>query len=119
MKVLRYFNKFIVSLILLAVIVVAVTFAVSNRFMVSFSLWPLPFEPSLQVGATVLAAFALGLIVGTGLMAFSRFRSRRQARSSERRAETLEKVAKEASAALPAPVAAAPRSIFRRVAGGQ
>ena len=118
MKILRYLNKFIVSLVLLAVILVAVTFAVSNRFAVTFSLWPLPFEPSLQVGATVLAAFALGLIVGTGLMAMSRFRSRRQARSSERRAENLEKVVNETSAALPAPVAAAPRSIFRRAAGG-
>jgi uncharacterized membrane protein YciS (DUF1049 family) len=119
MKFLRYLKKFIGSLILLALIVAAVTFAVSNRSVVTFSLWPLPIEPSMQLGATVLAAFAIGLIAGTGIMAVSRMKSRRQARSSERRVASLEKVAQESSTTLPMPVAAAPEPSPRRVLSGQ
>lgn len=117
MKYLRNLGKFVGSLILLVVVVGAVTFAVSNRDIVTFSLWPLPIEPSLQLGATVLAAFALGLIVGTGLMSLSRMKSRHQARSSQRRVASLEKVAREASTTLPMPVAAAPEPNPRRALG--
>ena len=119
MKFLRHLRKLIGSLILLAVIVVAVTFAVTNRDVVTFSLWPLPIKPSLQLGATVLAAIALGLIVGTGLMSLSRMKSRHQARSSQRRVASLEKVAHEASTTLPMPVAAAPEPGPRRALGRQ
>lgn len=119
MKFLRHLRKLIGSLILLAVIVAAVTFAVTNRDIVTFSLWPLPIEPSLQLGATVLAAIALGLIVGTGLMSLSRMKSRQQARSSQRRVASLEKVAHEASTTLPMPVAAAPEPGPRRALGRQ
>ena len=108
MRILRYLRKFIGSLILLILIVVAVTFAVSNRVMVTVNLWPLPIEPSLQLGATVLAAFAIGLIAGTGIMAASRLKIRHQARRSQRRVASLERVARDASTTLPAPVAAAP-----------
>ena len=114
MRFLRYLKKFIGSLILLAVIVAAVTFAVSNRAVITFSLWPLDIEPSMQLGATVLAAFALGLIAGTGLMAWSRMNVRRQARSSQRRVASLENIARDASTTLPAPVAAAPEAGPRR-----
>lgn len=93
MKFLRYLSKFIGSLILLALIIVAVTFAISNRTMVTFNLWPLPIEAPLPLGATILAALALGLIAGTGFMAFSRWNYRRQARNSERHVATLEKIA--------------------------
>ncbi len=119
MKFLRYLKKFIGSLILLALVVAAVTFAVSNRTVVTFSLWPLPIEASWQLGATVLAALALGLIAGTGLMAVSRMKFHRQARSSERRVASLEKVAHDASTALPMPAAAAPVPGPRRALGSQ
>lgn len=108
MKLLLYLRKFIGSLILLVLVVIAVTFAVSNRSVVTISLWPLPVEPSVQLGATVLAAFAIGLIAGTGLMTWSRMKSRHQARSSQKRVASLEKVARETSTALPMPAAAAP-----------
>ena len=108
MRVLRYLNKFIGSLILLALVVIAVTFAVSNRTEVSLDLWPLPFEASVQIGAIVLAALALGVIVGTALMSASRFKTHRRARRSERRVASLEKVAQKASATLPAPATPAP-----------
>ena len=119
MKFLRYLSKFIGSLILLILVVGAVTFAVSNRTMVTFSLWPLPVEVSFQLGATVLAAFALGLIAGTGLMAVSRLKLHHKARSNERRVASLEKVAREASTALPMPAAAAPEPGSRRALSGQ
>ena len=74
MRFLRYLKKFIGSLVLLILVVAAVTFAVSNRAMVTVNLWPLEIEPSMQLGATVLAAFAIGLIAGTGIMAASRLK---------------------------------------------
>jgi len=119
MKILRYLRKFVGSLILLVLVMAAVTFAVSNRTVVTFSLWPLPVEASFQLGATVLAAIALGLLAGTGLMAVSRLKSRRQARSSERRVASLEKVAHDASTSLPMPAAAAPEPGPRRALGSQ
>lgn len=114
MKFLRYLRKFIGSLILLILVVAAVTFAVSNRAMVTVNLWPLEIEPSMQLGATVLAAFAIGLIAGTGIMAASRLKIRHQARSSQRRVASLEKIAHDASTTLPAPIAAAPEPSSRR-----
>ena len=105
MKILRYLSKFIGSLILLTLVVGAVTFAVSNRTVVTVSFWPLPIEASLQLGATVLATLALGLLAGTGLMALSRMKFYRQARKSQRRVASLEKIAQKASTALPVPVA--------------
>jgi uncharacterized membrane protein YciS (DUF1049 family) len=114
MRLLRYLKKFIGSLILLVLVVAAVTFAVSNRAVITVSLWPLDMEPSVQLGAAVLAAFALGLIAGTAVMAASRFKLRYQARSSQRRVASLEKISREASTTLPAPVAAAPEPDPRR-----
>jgi len=119
MKYLRHFGKFIASLILLVVVMAVVTFAVSNRTVVTFNFWPLPVEVSLQLGATVLIALALGLIVGTALMSLSRLNSRRQARRSERRAASLEKVAREAATTLPMPAAAAPEPGHRRLLSDQ
>ena len=119
MKFLRYLSKFIGSLFLLALIVAAVTFAVSNRTVVTFSLWPLQIEASFQLGATVLAALALGLIAGTGLMAVAQLKIHRRARSSERRVASLEKGADGATTGLPVPAAAAPEPGLRRALGGQ
>ena len=115
MRFLRYFKKFIGSLILLVLVVAAVTFAVSNRAVVTLNLWPLEdIKPAVQLGATVLAAFAIGLIAGTGIMAASRLKIRHQARSSQRRVASLEKIAHDASTTLPAPIAAAPEPRSRR-----
>lgn len=117
MKFLRHLIKFFGSLILLILIAAAVTFAVSNRALVTVSLWPLPFEVPLPLGPTILAAFAIGILAGTGLMGWSRYRFRRRARSNERRADTLEKVARDATTTLPTTLGAAHEAAPRRAVG--
>jgi len=119
MKFLRYLSKFFGFLVLLALLIAAVTFAVSNRTMITVDLWPFPIEASFQLGATVLAALALGLIAGTGLMAYSRFKFHRQARSSKKRVVKLEKIAREASATLPVPRATTSTQAPGRALRGQ
>ena len=119
MNFLRYLNKFIGSLVLLALLIVAVTFAVSNRTMITVNLWPFPVEASFQLGATVLTALALGLIAGTSLMAFSRYKVHCQARSSQKRVVKLEKITREASATLPISNASPPAPAPRRALRGQ
>lgn len=114
MRLLRYLSKFIGSLLLLVLVVVAITFAVSNRTMVTVNLWPLPIETPVQLGAIVLAALAVGLIAGSGVMAASRLKLYRQARRSQRRVASLEKKAQEASSTLPAAPVSAPEPAARR-----
>lgn len=113
MNFLHHFGRLLASLVLLVVVVAVVTFAVSNRVVVTFSFWPLPFETSMQLGAAVLIALAIGVVAGTGLMALSRSKFRRLARRNQRRVASLEKVAHEASTTLPMP--AAPQTAARRV----
>ena len=117
MNFLRHLIKFIGSLILLVLVAAAVTFAVANRTLVTVSLWPLPIDVSLPLGATILAALALGVLAGTGLMGLSRYKFRRQARSNERRAATLEKVARDATTTLPAAISPAPKTGPRQAMG--
>jgi len=117
MNLLRYLSKFIGSVLLLVLVVLAVVFAVSNRTSVTISLWPLPIETSLQLGATVLVALALGIIVGTALMSLSRLKLRYQAKSSQRRVASLEKFARGASTTLPATTA--PKKAPRPALEGQ
>lgn len=119
MNLLRYLSKFIGSVLLLILVVIAVVFAVSNRTAVTISLWPLPIETSLQLGATVLVALALGIIVGTALMSLSRFKFRHQAKTSQRRVATLEKKAHDASGTLPAVTNSTPRKAPRAALEGQ
>jgi len=93
MKIIRYFLKGLAIAIAALVIAAAASFAVSNRTPVAISLWPLPFESTLPLGTTVLAALAIGLVVGTALMSLSRLRLYFRARRNERRAETAERTA--------------------------
>jgi len=89
-------------------IVVLITFAIANREMVTVNLWPLPFTSSVPLFAAILGAFAVGLLIGSGLTAWSRQRLKIQARSSERRAERAERTAAEQKAAVSAPATILP-----------
>ena len=76
----------LMRIILALFIIILVTFAIANREMVTVNLWPLPFTSSV------------GLLIGSGLTAWSRQRLKMQARSSERRAERAERTAAEQKA---------------------
>ena len=92
------------GIILLSLIAVACIFAVANRKLTEFSIWPLPIELSLPLGAAILAAFAIGLIVGLGFMSISRLRLRYRTLSNERRTNSIEKIVQEANRPSPTPV---------------
>jgi len=98
--------RILIRIILTLFIVILVTFAIANREMVTVNLWPLPFTSSVPLFAAILGAFAVGLLIGCGLTAWSRQRLKIRARSSERRAERAERTAAEhkASAAARAPL---------------
>ena len=100
----------LIRIILALAIVILITFAIANREMVTVNLWPLPFTSNVPLFAAILGAFAVGLLIGSGLTAWSRQRLKIQARSSERRAERAERIATEQKAAAPA-TALAPRAL--------
>tara|TARA_R110000787_G_scaffold9192_14_gene32316 strand:- start:177 stop:506 length:330 start_codon:yes stop_codon:yes gene_type:complete len=88
----------LMRIILALFIIILVTFAIANREMVTVNLWPLPFTSSVPLFIAILGAFAVGLLIGSGLTAWSRQRLKMQARSSERRAERAERTAAEQKA---------------------
>ncbi len=68
-------------------VVVAVIFALSNRQVVEFQFWPLPYAMAIPVYAFALGAFALGFLCG-GLTVWLRaLGTRLCARSATRRLE--------------------------------
>ena len=88
------------SLVFLAIAVVVVMFAVSNRDEVMVSLWPLPFSVGMRLSVAVLGALAVGIVLG-GAIAWTSGASRRL-----RRQPGARKAA--ATAARPAPPASDP-----------
>ena len=104
MTVLRFLVKLIWGIILLSLITVACIFAVTYRKLTEFSVWPLPIELSLPLGATILAAFAIGLIVGMGFMSILRLRLRYRTLSNERRTNSIEKIVQDANTPSSTPV---------------
>jgi len=82
------------------VALICTVFAVSNRDVVTLTLWPFPFALTTQlylvVLLTVLAGFLVGLLVGW----IGSWRVRRAARERKRRIDTLEREL----AAAPRPV---------------
>ena len=81
--------RFLAWLITVPLAVIAVSFAVSNRDLVTFGLWPLPQELVLPRFLAVLVPLALGVLIG-GLIAWaSSGRHRRLARQRGYRLEQL------------------------------
>ena len=89
--VLRFIVKALFTMIVVIFLVMAATFAVTNREPVAVNFLPFFDDVMLPLGTTVLAALGIGLIVGTALMSLSRLRLHRRARSSERRLAALER----------------------------
>ena len=81
--------RFLAWLITIPLAVVAVSFAISNRDLVTFGLWPLPQELVLPRFLAVLAPLLVGFLIG-GLIAWaSAGRHRRTARQRGFRLEQL------------------------------
>ena len=95
--------KFLYWLIAVPIIAVIASFAVSNRESVALVLWPLPFEMGAPLYLPVLAALALGLLIGIvvfGLAAARwRFRARRLERDRDRLQQELEQARRDAEEA--------------------
>jgi uncharacterized integral membrane protein len=81
--------KFLSWLIGAPVTVVAVLFAVINRHNVLVDLWPLPWEVQLPLYLLVLAALAIGLVIGGVLVWLSGSSVRGRARKEGRRANAI------------------------------
>lgn len=90
--------RFIALIITVPVAVAAVLFAISNRELVTLSLWPLPFTLEAPVYLATLVALVVGFLAG-GLVAwYSQGRNRRRARRSSDRVAYLERELKETQA---------------------
>ncbi len=78
--------KFFARIIFVPVAVIIVLFAVANRQAVKLDFWPLPFEADPPLYLVLLGALAIGVLLGTGISAFTVGKWRMRARASERRA---------------------------------
>lgn len=106
--------KLIGRLILGLVAIVVVMFALANREPVALSLWPLAETVTLPIYMAVLGALVAGLVAGSAISWLPKHRLRRNARSAERRAASLERaVAAPAPPAPAAPAAALPPARYR------
>ncbi|PWC30984.1 LapA family protein [Azospirillum sp. TSO35-2] len=85
-------------IVTLPVALVAILFAISNRGVVTLSLWPLPFTLDAPVYLATLAALVLGFVAGGFVVWNSQRRHRSRARRESRRVLVLERELKEAQA---------------------
>jgi uncharacterized integral membrane protein len=83
MKILFWIFVLIVALVL-------ALFAVSNRAMVALGLWPVPLLVEIPLYVAVLAALALGFLIGELAAWIAGRRWRREARRHARRIASLE-----------------------------
>ena len=102
--------KFLFWLLILAIGVTLALFAVSNREAVSLGLWPLSDVLELPLYLAILAALALGFIVGVLAVWLCGWRTRSQVRRHGRRIAALERE----RATPPAPPSTAMSLVPRR-----
>lgn len=76
--------------------VTAALFAVSNKGMAVFALWPLPFTLEAPLYLATLAALVVGFVAGGFIAWFGQGGARRKARRLEDRAYLLERALSEA-----------------------
>lgn len=96
---MRFIYWFVTALIALVVVV----FAVSNRAIVTLTLFPLPAALDAPLYLVVIVAVILGFIVGALVAWLGAGKHRREARHLRRRIDRLQH---DMSKSLPAPVAA-------------
>ena len=84
---MKVFSWLIIALLALF----SVVFAVSNRDVVTLTLWPFPFALTTQLYLVVLLTVLFGLLVGLLIGWIASWGVRRAARERARRIETLER----------------------------
>ena len=77
-------------LCVVAITVLFLVFAISNRAPVHLSLFPLPYDADLPLFLLAIACFSLGVLVGGITMGIKLSQSWRAARQEHKRAEALE-----------------------------
>lgn len=90
--------RFIALIITVPIAVVAVLFAISNRDVVTLSLWPLPFTLEAPVYLATLVALVVGFLAGGVVTWNAQRRHRRRARRASDRVGYLERELKETQA---------------------
>nr|WP_295838164.1 lipopolysaccharide assembly protein LapA domain-containing protein [uncultured Azospirillum sp.] len=85
-------------IVTIPVALVAILFAISNRGIVTLSLWPLPFTLATPVYLATLVALVVGFLAGGFVVWNSQRRHRRRARRESNRVLYLERELKEAQA---------------------
>ncbi|CAO3350817.1 LapA family protein [Azospirillum sp. A26] len=85
-------------IVTIPVALVAILFAISNRGIVTLSLWPLPFTLETPVYLATLIALVVGFVAGGFIVWNSQRRHRRRARREGNRVLYLERELKEAQA---------------------
>jgi len=93
-------------LISLPLAAVVVSFALTNRGVETFALWPLPFTVEAPVWAAVFVGVAIGFVFGALSVWVGRLRLGRRARREAARAERAERALadiKAAAAPIPEP----------------
>lgn len=78
-------------IIMVPVALVVISFAVSNRDVVTVGLWPVPFTLQAPLFAVVLLVGVAGVVVGAFIAWVSGRKARSRARANARRAETAER----------------------------
>ncbi|MDA8230816.1 MAG: LapA family protein [Magnetospirillum sp.] len=76
-------------IVAVAIALLSIVFAVSNRQPVALELWPLPWSLTLPLYLAVFGALVLGMAVGAVAAWASGRGTRRRARDQKRRADSL------------------------------
>jgi len=106
--------KFVFWIFVLIVAFVLALFAVSNRETVALGLWPVPFLVEIPLYVAVLAALAVGFLIGELAAWIAGRRWRREARWRARRIASLEGELRATQAQLVGPAERAPSRMAAR-----
>lgn len=79
----------LIRLFLLLITIAAIVFAVSNRDLVTVSLWPLAYEARLPLFAALFGGVVVGFLYGSLAVWYGGRHQRRRAREDRRRSKAL------------------------------
>ena len=106
--------KFVFWIFVLLVALVLAVFAVSNRESVTLGLWPVPFLVEIPLYVAMLAALAVGFVLGEVTAWISGRRRRREGRQRRRQLASLEGELRATQAQLLGPAERAPTRMAAR-----
>ena len=106
--------KILFWIFVLLVALVLALFAVSNRESVALGLWPVPFLVEIPLYVAMLAALAVGFVLGELAAWISGRRRRREARQRRRQLASLEGELRATQAQLLGPAERAPTRMAAR-----